>query len=126
MARDKVQVTLVLDAGDDAREREDLTSTLRRELLQLDVDAVERVSAGDAPPGSRAIDMAQIGTLLVTVGNTATGLTALITAVRSWLGTRGNGTVKMQIGGDTLEITGHLSEDQKAVVAMWIKAHAPR
>ena len=119
-----VQVTLIVEAGADARERDESTTKLRREILNLNVHTVERPSAGDAPPGTRAIDLAQIGTLLVTLTSTATAVATLVTAVRSWLEARpGGGTVKMQIGGDTLEISGTLSEEQKRLVATWIAAH---
>ena len=117
---------LVVEVGDDERERDELTTRLRHELLRLDVDAVERPSLGAAPAGTRAVDLAQIGTLLVTVGQTAAGITALIAAVRSWLAARGTGTVKMQIGQDVLEVTGQLSGEQQALVDAWVKAHETR
>ena len=123
---DPVRVTLVLETDGDARELEELTSKLRRELLRLDVDAVERAPAGPAPDGTRAVDLAAIGTLLVTIGKGAAALAPLVAAVRSWLSARGSGTVKMQIGGDTIEVTGALSPEQRMLVETWIKAHAAR
>jgi hypothetical protein len=121
-----VQVTLVLETEADARELEELTARLRRELLALDVEAVERAPAGPAPEGTRAVDLAAIGTLLVTLGKGAAALAPLVAAVRSWLSARGAGTVKMQIGGDTIEVTGALSAEQRALVDAWIAAHARR
>ena len=75
---------------------------------------------------TRAVDLAQIGTLLVTLGQTTGAITALVSAVRAWLGARGTGTVKLTVGGDTIEVTGHLSDEQKALVGAWIKAREPR
>jgi hypothetical protein len=121
-----VHVTLVLEADGDAREVEETTARLRRELLSLDVDAVERAPAGAAPEGTRAVDLAAIGTLIVTLGKGAAALAPLVAAVRSWLAARGAGTVKMQIGGDSIEITGNLSADQRMLVEAWIAAHARR
>ncbi len=122
---DPVHVTLVLDTDGDARELEELTARLRRELLRLDVDAVDRAPAGPAPEGTRAIDLAAIGTLIVTIGKGAAALAPLVAAVRSWLSARGTGTVKMQIGPDIIEVTGTLSPEQRMLVDTWIKAHAP-
>jgi len=120
MARvDMIQVKLIVEAGADVQEREEATTTLRRQLLMLDIDRVERASPDDPGPP----DLEQVGTLLVTVGSTATAMGALVAAVRSWLAARGAGSVKIQLGADTLEIVGNLSDPQKASVAGWIKAH---
>jgi hypothetical protein len=51
----------------DAEDVAEATLQLRRELLDLDVDAVELVSAGEPPPGSRAVELAALGALVVTV-----------------------------------------------------------
>ena len=42
-----------------------LAGALREELLGLDVDDVERAIAGPAPDGTRALELAVIGALLV-------------------------------------------------------------
>ena len=49
----------------DLEEIDRLTSDLREELLELDVDSVSPPSAGPAPPGSKGLELAAIGTLLV-------------------------------------------------------------
>ena len=46
-------VLRVEDAQGDQEGLAELTDGLRQELLDLDVDSVERLSAGDAPLGSR-------------------------------------------------------------------------
>jgi hypothetical protein len=53
--------------GGDAEEIAEATARLRRELLDLDVDAVELPSGGEPPPGTRAVDLASLGALVVTV-----------------------------------------------------------
>lgn len=123
---DKIRVAVLVEAGGDARERDELTTRLRRELLRLDVDAVERPPTGVAPPGTRAVDLASVGALLVTLAQTTGALTALVTAVRAWLGAHGSGTVKLSVGGDTIEVSGQLTDAQKDLVAAWIKAREPR
>ncbi len=49
-------IELLLDEGDDA-ELDELTRQLKAEVEELRVDSVEQVSAGDAPNGTKALDM---------------------------------------------------------------------
>ena len=123
MSANPVQIALTVEAGADAREREELTLRLRRELRQLSGASVERPVGGEAPPGTRAVELAQVGQLLVTLGGAATAVGALVAAVRSWLAAQGSGTVKMTIGGDTIEITGQLSAEQRWLMDTWIEKH---
>src|SRR5215207_7362728 len=84
-----VLVTIGENGADDERLTE-LTSVLFEELLSGDADDVARVSAGDAPPGARAVDLAAVGALLVTLQTSVAVLHRVITTVRGWLG-RGSG-----------------------------------
>src|SRR5688500_8765451 len=78
-----VQV-VVEEAGADSERVDALARTLRAELLALDVDDVQPVSSGAAPPGARAVDALAVGALLVDLSQSA-GLVAVIGAVRAWL-----------------------------------------
>ena len=98
-----VQVAVGPDA--DADEVAQATLQLRREILDLDVDAVEAPGAGEPPPGSRAVDVAALGALVVHVADTQL-LTAVVAAVRSWLAGSSRRSIKLQLGGDALELTG--------------------
>jgi hypothetical protein len=62
-----LDIQVAVGPGDDAEEIAEATLQLRRELLDLDVDAVELPSAGEAPPGTRAVELAALGALAVTV-----------------------------------------------------------
>ena len=58
---------LRLQVGDedaDPEELADLTARLRSELLDLDMEAVEPLRAGQPPPGTRAADLLAVGTLI--------------------------------------------------------------
>ena len=77
-----VQVAVGPDG--DAEEVAQATLQLRRELLDLDIDAVEVPGAGEPPPGSRAVDVATLGALVVNVADPQL-LAAVVAAVRSWL-----------------------------------------
>jgi hypothetical protein len=121
----EVRVELAED-GADAERLEEVTGFLRRELLQLDVADVAAVPAGEPPPGSRAFDVLAIGALLVTLGKSAEGLRSVVDAVRHWL-TRGGGvrrTVKLEIGGDVLELSEASTADQQRLIDMFVSRHA--
>src|SRR6266704_2091630 len=68
----------------DAEEVAEATAQLRRELLDLDVDAVGLPPAGEPPPGTRAVELAALGALVVTVAQSQL-LASVVAAVRSWL-----------------------------------------
>ena len=121
-----VQVTLVLDADAEAREVEEATAQLRGELLALDVDSVERAPGGPAPEGTRAVDLASIGSLIVTVAQGAAALAPLVTAVQAWLAARGSGTIKLEIDGDKIEIPARLTPVQQRAVDAWMARHPSR
>jgi hypothetical protein len=60
-----IQVELGPDADDE--EVAEATLQLRRELLDLDVDSVDLPTAGQPPPGTRGVELAALGALLVSV-----------------------------------------------------------
>jgi hypothetical protein len=109
-----LQILLTEEDAEPERVAE-LTGYLRDELLDLDVDDVTALPGGEVPPGARAVDVAQIGALLVTLGSSATALNQVMTVVRSWLGRR-HGThssLHVQMGDDVLEVS-HATDDQVA------------
>src|SRR5580693_545503 len=77
---------------------------LRRELLDLDVDVAGVPGMGEPPPGSRAVDLAALGALVVNVADSQL-LAAVVAAVRSWLAGSSRRSVKLELGGDALELT---------------------
>jgi hypothetical protein len=62
------KLDLQVDLGPEAPVEEvaEATLQLRRDLLELDVDAVELARAGEPPPGTRAVDFIALGALVVT------------------------------------------------------------
>jgi hypothetical protein len=122
-----VLVSLSESGADDAR-LDTLTRQLGGELRQLDVRDVRPVSTGlDAPPGSRGFDVGTVGQLAVALVGTQ-GLTGLVTAVLGWLhrGPPAARTVRLEIGGDVLELTDASSEEQDRLVAIFIDKHAAK
>jgi hypothetical protein len=103
----------VPDIVGDPDRLDQLSSALRRELLDLGVDDVTTVSNGTPPPGSRAVDAASAGMLLVAFQESLPMITGILGLVRSWwASTRDVGTVEISIGDQTLKL-GAASPDQQ-------------
>ncbi|MFB8244531.1 hypothetical protein ACFC5X_05680 [Streptomyces sp. NPDC055952] len=121
------ELHLLLTEEDAEAERvAELTGHLREELLDLDVEDVTTVPGGEAPPGARAVDVTQIGALLVTLGSSATALNQVITVIRSWLGRRHETrpSLRLQMGDDVLEVS-EATEDQVAeAFRTFVERHA--
>ena len=117
---------LQLQVGDDNADPEelaDLTARLRNELLDLDMEAVEPLRTGPPPPGARAVDLMAIGTLIATFTRPDL-LVAVVAAVRTWLGGAGGRSVKLELDGDALELTGVSSKEQRRLTDEWLRRHA--
>jgi hypothetical protein len=118
-----IQVTVGPDA--DTEEVAEVTLQLRRELLDLDVEAVELSRAGEPPPGTRAVELAALGALVVTVGQSPL-LGPVVATVRSWLASAPQRSIKLELDGDTLELTGLSSNEQRRLVNEWLRRHEGR
>ena len=120
------ELALRLDAGTDASDEEldRLTGRLRDELLELDVEAVRRRSAGDAPEGARGIDPEALGHLLVTLGAAPATLRAVVGAVKAWLARSAARSVKLELDGDVIEVSGVSGADQQRLIELWIERHS--
>jgi hypothetical protein len=118
-----IQVELGSDADDE--EVAEATLQLRRELLDLDVDSVDLPTAGQPPPGTRGVELAALGALLVSVTQSQL-LAPVLAAVRSWLGGSPQRSIKLELEGDTLELTGISSTEQRRLVDEWLQRHTPR
>jgi Effector Associated Constant Component 1 len=118
---------LLEEDGADSERVDVLTGYLRRELAQLDVERVRPLPAGEAPPGTRGLDVTAIGGLLVTLGQSATGLAAVVTAIRGWLSrTPGPArTVRLELGGDVIELSQASAEEQDRLVELFLSRHHP-
>jgi hypothetical protein len=123
MADTSIQVTLrISDEGSDDHHLEELTSRLRSELAELRVP-VSGASTGEPPPGTRSIELAALGTLILTLSQSQV-LAAIINAVSAWLGQRRQRSVRLEIDGDVLEMSGKPTEEQRVLAAVWLRRHA--
>lgn len=111
------------EEGADVERLAVLAGYLRGELLQLDVEDVTALQAGEPPPGSRAFDVATVGALLIALGQSAEGLRSVVFAIRDWL-RRGEGpgcAVRLELGGDALELSQASMADQDRLIELFVR-----
>lgn len=114
------------EAGADAERLDQLTGYLRQELLQLDVQDVKALPAGEPPPGTRAIEFLAIGGLLVTFSEASEGVRKVVSAIKAWLA-RGDGvkrTVRLELDGDILELSEVSAPEQTRLIELFVSRHA--
>jgi hypothetical protein len=121
---ESIELSLAVEGGPDtdAREVSDLTASLRKRLLELDVNDVELVRSEDVPEGAKPGDAINLGALLVTLAPAA--MTAVVTFLKDWLATRPVRTAKVTIDGDSLELSNVSTEDQDKLAQAFIARHA--
>jgi hypothetical protein len=96
---------------------DELAAGLRDHLRGL---GDERTASGEpAPPGTRAVELAALGTVVVTLLQSDV-LAAVVSAVTAWLGNRRNRTVRLELDGDVLELTGVPTAEQRRLTDAWL------
>lgn len=118
-------IHVVVGSDSDAEEIAEATLQLRRELLDLDVEAVELPRAGEPPLGTRAAELAALGALAVTLAQSQL-LGSVVAAVRSWLAGSQQRSIKLELGGDVLELSGVSSTEQRRLTDEWLRRHESR
>lgn len=126
MSEETAALHLELDPGQqvDMETLDELAVKLRRDLLTLDVHGVHRPSAGEAPEGTRGMEAAAIGALIVETARSAGALTGVISKIREWLSRDSERRARITIGKDTLEMSGLNQQDQEALIRDWIARHS--
>jgi hypothetical protein len=115
-------VQITPDPDSDEAELNRLSYGLRRELLALDVDGVERATDGHKPVGAKSSGATLADVLVVSISN-STVLVAIIQLLRRWI-RRGNGRkVKINIGKDHIEIDAASPEEQARLIESWLEWH---
>ncbi|MFI9646027.1 hypothetical protein ACIHAA_06980 [Streptomyces sp. NPDC052040] len=116
-------VRLVVSGRDDVDPEElaDLTAQLRRRLLELDVDDVRAAGYGvPAPSGAKSGELVAAGALAVSLAPAV--LRSALRLVETWMQNRPVRTVKVDVGGRTLEL-GHASpREQQQLVEAFLSA----
>ena len=96
---------------------------LRRELLELEVDAVQS-APGVAETGAKG-GSELTGVLVVTLSNSTT-LVAMMGLLKTWLKRRQGRKIKVTIGENSLELDQLSSTDQARLISSWIDWHEPK
>jgi hypothetical protein len=116
-------VLAVSEDGADAVRLDDLGRLLRDELLQLpEATSVDAVTVGEAPAGTRGGLVAAAGALVVTAQPHVAAVTAIVTTLWKWLRRGGDGprTIRLEVDGDVIELTGATDALQDKLVEEWI------
>jgi hypothetical protein len=119
-----MQMIIALGEADaDAERLQQVADGVRLELLELDVDDVRPLRNGEAPPGSRGLDIAAVGAFLVTLGSSAEAINQVVTAMRSWirLGRAAPRTVEMTVGDKTLRLSDATLAQQDRIVDAFLE-----
>ncbi|HXJ91895.1 MAG TPA: hypothetical protein VMT20_03330 [Terriglobia bacterium] len=112
-------VTIQPDAGADAEDLERLSTRLREELRELDVESVETVDTGPAPPGAKGNALA-IGSLALTLAPIV--IPPLINLLQSWLNRHEHASLTLEDkNGEKLSISGNPTQEQQEVIASWLR-----
>jgi hypothetical protein len=119
------RLTLAIEGTSDT-DREELarlTGQLRSQLLELDVDRVELVRGGKAPPGSKVADPVTIGAIIVTLAPAM--IQAVIALVQNWHkgGDHPVSGIKLTLGHDSLELTNASPEQLERLTRAFMAKH---
>ena len=71
------------------------------------------------------MDTGALGALVITLGQSQL-LTAVVAAVQSWLSRSQRRSIKLELGGDILELTGVASGEQWRLTDEWLRRHGGR
>jgi len=115
----------LFDAEVEPEQLDELARSLRRELLELDVDDVEPATAGAAPAGTRGLELAVIGALLVKAQASGELLGKVVGVLRHWLRAAPQAparTVRVTLGDRTLELGNATDEQQQQLVEEFLRS----
>jgi len=87
-------ISLSIDDGDPS-ELDELTRQLRSEIGELNVDAVENVSAGETPEGTKAVEWVELGNFVVTLAPVVVG--PLFEVLKSYIERKPSVPVKIKV-----------------------------
>lgn len=114
-------VELLGPSDSDAQELDELTRSLRDELLAAGVDDARPVTTGSAPTGSKAGEAIQLGALAVAMAPAA--LQGAIDTVRAWGARRPVRKVTITIANDSLTLDAATAAEQGQLVKAFLDRH---
>ena len=117
----EVRLKVGLDLDAEASEIDAATAGLQQELLALDVDSVNRPIGEQPPPHTKAAEIPELATLLVSLGPEL--VAGVASTIAGWVSRAGSRSVKLELGGDSIEVTGVNREDQRRLVESFLTRH---
>jgi hypothetical protein len=118
----ELRLTLAPTQDVDLVELDDLTRSLRREVLELPVEVRSVKAPHAAPPGAKALDPVVVGTLLVALGGSGGLMGPVLDTVRSWLARHRGQRVVLELGGAKLELDGVSDAEREQLIAKFLEA----
>lgn len=117
------RLTLAIEGtpDSDGQELARLTGQLRSQLLELDVERVDLVRAGEVPPGSKVADPITIGAIIITLAPTV--IQAVIGLVQNWHKNHPVSSIKVTLGDDSLELGNASPEQLEELTKAFIARH---
>lgn len=106
-------------AGDEAEDLAELAGRLSAELLDLDVQDVDRLPSEAIPEGAKGV-AAVAGWLAVKLGPET--LRAVLAKVADWA-IRNDRTVEVSYGDDSLKLDRATRQQQEKIVNAWLARH---
>ena len=120
MGHHQQELRLVVDHADlDTEQLADLTEQLRQEVDESGLGEARRTAESPGPEGAKGDALAWTELLLTFTG----GLPALVALIRSWTQSDQGRKVKLELAGDTLELSGLSSAEQEHLVTDWVNRH---
>jgi hypothetical protein len=119
----QLEVRIEVEPDADRDELVALAVRLREWLLPVGVESVGFVDAGPAPSGTRSAGVFVAGVLTVVFARSSDLLAKLIDVVQSWLSSSGARSVRLELDGNVLEVTGITRDDQRELIRTWIDRH---
>jgi ornithine cyclodeaminase/alanine dehydrogenase-like protein (mu-crystallin family) len=122
-----LQVTIEHPDVRDQEELEALALQLREDLLEAAVERVDPARAGEAPPGTRAVDALAVGGLIVTITKAAGPLLSVVKALQSWLSRNQDRNIHIVLQGGRdgeraeLDAKGLTAAEQRLLVDAFLK-----
>jgi hypothetical protein len=116
-----VRLTLhIEEESADVERHAELAESLRRELLELDAAEVLPVVGDEPPTGAKSGSAIALGALLVAVAQPEL-VSAVVAAVEAWVAGRTGRSVRIEIDGDSIEVTGLSARDRRRLIDSWLE-----
>jgi hypothetical protein len=115
-----MNIDILIETSDidaDPERLDQLAGRLRHDLLELDVDSVVAARAPDAPAGSKGLDMADIGSLLVSMKMSIDLAEKVVSVIRGWIKRSPQSrSVKITVGDKTVELSDVTVDQQQQIL----------